>query len=292
MRLQSWFPFTVHVCLNGREWLARQMDAAGLRYQRRENCFAWIEDLPAAQRLLEAQLHTDWPPLLNGLTAAANPAHARVFADCPLVYYWSADQSEWASDVLFKDPRRLDALYPQWLAHGMQRLGSRAVMRFLQRRLFQGPKRGFEVEVVTDLVERPEGVRIKHRVNGNYIKMYNKQQSVLRVETVVNQAREFRVYRPKEGDPEGSKQWRYLRKGVADLHRRAEVSQRANERYLDALATGGGVRPTWNAESTALPSGARPGVLAPGPQSPGRSGRRVARGHSPRRVPAHRLPQP
>jgi hypothetical protein len=29
---------------------------------------------------------------------------------------------------------------------------------------------------------------------------------------------------------------RPLRKGVADLHRRAEVSQRSNERYLDALA--------------------------------------------------------
>jgi hypothetical protein len=27
-----------------------------------------------------------------------------------------------------------------------------------------------------------------------------------------------------------------MRKGIADLHRRAEVSQAANERYLDALA--------------------------------------------------------
>src|SRR3989304_3826424 len=30
--------------------------------------------------------------------------------------------------------------------------------------------------------------------------------------------------------------WRPLRKGVADLHRRAQLSQRANERYLDALS--------------------------------------------------------
>ena len=26
VRLQTWMPFNVHVCLNGREWLARQMD--------------------------------------------------------------------------------------------------------------------------------------------------------------------------------------------------------------------------------------------------------------------------
>ena len=30
LRLQTWFPFSLQVCLNGREWLARQMDAAGL----------------------------------------------------------------------------------------------------------------------------------------------------------------------------------------------------------------------------------------------------------------------
>lgn len=28
-RLASWFPFNLHVCVNGREWLSRQMDGAG-----------------------------------------------------------------------------------------------------------------------------------------------------------------------------------------------------------------------------------------------------------------------
>ncbi len=34
LRLQTWFPFTVTVGLNGHEWMARQMDAAGLGYRR------------------------------------------------------------------------------------------------------------------------------------------------------------------------------------------------------------------------------------------------------------------
>jgi hypothetical protein len=38
-RIQTWFPFAAYVCLNGREWLSRQMDQAGLHYQRRDNCF-------------------------------------------------------------------------------------------------------------------------------------------------------------------------------------------------------------------------------------------------------------
>ena len=31
-RIQTWFPFRTQICVNGREWLARSMDAAGLRY--------------------------------------------------------------------------------------------------------------------------------------------------------------------------------------------------------------------------------------------------------------------
>lgn len=236
-RLQSWFPFTMHVGLNGREWLARQLDAQGLGYRRRGNCFVWLEDVAATQRLADRQLRTAWEPLLNTLAAAANPAHAALFAAYPLWYYWSVEQSEWASDVLFTSAARLDQRYPALVAHSLTRMGSRDVMRFLGKRVpAVGVGERFQGEVVSDLVARPEGVRVKHRVNGNAVKMYNKQGSVLRVETIVNQARDLRVYRPKEGDPGGEKTWRYLRKGVADTWRRAELSQQVNDRYLAALA--------------------------------------------------------
>jgi hypothetical protein len=38
-RLQSWFPFTMHVGLNGRDWLAQQMTKAGLAYHQKDNSF-------------------------------------------------------------------------------------------------------------------------------------------------------------------------------------------------------------------------------------------------------------
>jgi len=59
---------------------------------------------------------------------------------------------------------------------------------------------------------------------------------VLRVETTINEPSDFKVYRAKENDPGGEKDWRGLRSGVADVHRRAKVSQAANERYLEGLA--------------------------------------------------------
>jgi hypothetical protein len=33
LRLQTWFPFLIQICLNGHEWLARQMDRCGMRHQ-------------------------------------------------------------------------------------------------------------------------------------------------------------------------------------------------------------------------------------------------------------------
>ena len=79
-------------------------------------------------------------------------------------------------------------------------------------------------------------MRVKHWVRGNSVKMYDKAGSVLRVETTIGRTNDFKVLRPPHDDPDGKLAWKPLRKGVADLHRRTELSQRANERYLDALA--------------------------------------------------------
>jgi hypothetical protein len=237
VRLQTWFPFTVHVGMNGREWLARQMDKIGLRYRRRDNCFAWIEDWAAAQRLLDEQLRTDWPGLLNRLLYQANPALAIVDAH-PTPYYWSMDEGEWASDLAFASAPTLAKLAPRLFRHAWLNFGSDDVMRFLGRKTTdQGPHGNFEGEVVTDLKRRAEGTRIKHRLNANWIKMYDKQGSVLRVETVINNTRDMKVYRTKEGDEGGEMSWQRLRKGVADIQRRTEISQAANDRYVEALAT-------------------------------------------------------
>jgi hypothetical protein len=78
---------------------------------------------------------------------------------------------------------------------------------------------------------------VKHRVGKNSLKLYDKLGIVLRSEFTMNYSRDFWVFRRKENDRRGKPQWLRLRSGVADLHRRAQVSQAANERYLDALAT-------------------------------------------------------
>jgi hypothetical protein len=239
VRVQAWLPMTVHVYINGREWLARQLDRAGIGYRRRDNCFVWVQDVDRAQTLLDRQLQTEWGRSLDRLLHRSHPDYRRIL-DLPktLGYYWTVDQSEWASDVMFRSAELLRSLYPQLIAHGMQAMGSREVLRFLGRVVpaHGGVRGNFQGEVTSDLRERPEGMRIKHRVKANTIKMYDKQGSVLRVETTINDTQDFQVFRAKEGEPRGGKKWLPLRKGVADLHRRAVISQAANTRYLESMA--------------------------------------------------------
>ena len=237
-RLQTWFPLTIQVCLNGREWLARQLDQEGIAFQKRGNCFTWIEDLPRTQEIMDRLLRTPWPALLDEIAGQLNPIHRELFGDFDLRYYWAVHQSEWATDVMFRDPEKLAGLYPQFLRHGLTTFASPDVMRFLGRKI---PPTGnlppaFAGEVVSRLRQRPEGIRIKHWVGSNHIKLYDKEGSNLRVETTINQTGDFKVLRRKQGDPHGDLAWRPLRKGVADLHRRAQVSEAANQRYLEALS--------------------------------------------------------
>jgi hypothetical protein len=173
------------------------------------------------------------------LLEQANPALGIVDPSQARPYYWSMDEGEWASDLAFASPKSLALLAPRLFRHAWLNFDSGDVMRFLGSKAVteQGPHGNFAGEVVSDLKRRVEGMRIKHRLNANWIKMYDKQGSVLRVETVINNPRDMKVFRTKEGDDDGEQSWQRLRKGVADIHRRAEISQKANERYVEALAT-------------------------------------------------------
>jgi hypothetical protein len=152
--------------------------------------------------------------LLDSIAATLNPIHDQIFQTYPTSYYWSTFQSEWAIDLTFRTAQDLHRLYPRLLQHDISTFGSTDVMRFLGRRLplsGQIPAR-FSGQVVSDLQARQEGVRVKHRLNANSVKLYDKAftsvGNVLRAEGTINDVSDFRAFRPKAGDPGGTLAWR------------------------------------------------------------------------------------
>lgn len=187
---------------------------------------------------MDEQVVSEWEQLLYPIAQRVNPAHEAMFQDFNTSYYWSIQQSEWATDLLFKNSDALERLYPHLIHHGLISFASPDVMRFFGKKVPLHGKvhRKFQGEIVSDVKDRTEGIRVKHRLGKNSLKMYDKHGIILRIETTLNNTAPFLVYRTTERDKDAKPKWLPLRKGIADLQRRTQLSQRSNERYLEALA--------------------------------------------------------
>ncbi|HLQ43224.1 MAG TPA: hypothetical protein VK137_00730, partial [Planctomycetaceae bacterium] len=94
-RIQSWLPFTVPVCVNGRERLCRELTKQGLGFERRDNCLARGDDVAAAQTILDSQPWDTWSTRLDDLVRRACPELLELpgFGGRPHEYDWSADET-------------------------------------------------------------------------------------------------------------------------------------------------------------------------------------------------------
>jgi hypothetical protein len=232
VRVQTWFPFTTQVYVNGHDWLARQLQAGGIGFVQHDNAFTQLDDPVQAQALADRFPRLGWVKILDRWAQAVNPLLGEPWLQGQ-GYYWVIDQAEYSTDILFKSRQDLAALYPRLLDHACLHFSAQDILSFLGRRLH--PR--FDGEVLTDCKkDRWPGARIKHRVKNNWLKMYDKFGQVLRIETVINNPREFKVRRRVTRKGRGQMAWCPMNKGVANFYRYHEVARAANDRYLQALA--------------------------------------------------------
>jgi len=240
VRLQTWLPFTLQVCINGWDYLERRLLQAGIGYEKRDNCFAHIDDMARAQKMMDQLVERKWAGWLQSWARRVNPWINPKTGLSLRGYYWTVSQGEYATDILFKHGASLKEIYPALIRHATNNFGCQDILRFLGRRT----NTKFNGEIKSELKRREDGVRIKHWVEENWIKMYDKQGSVLRIETTINNPRRFKVYRRATRKGQRVLAWLPMRKGVVDICRRVELSRAANERYLEALSVVGETQPS------------------------------------------------
>jgi hypothetical protein len=229
VKIQTWFPFTMQVYVNGHEWLARKLSGQGIDFRKVDNAFLWLADAERANQSARGFWQRDWVKFLHALARRVNPLLEDWLAGQQ--YYWVIDQAEFSTDVLFSDPTFLGRWRPALYEHAALCFGADQIMTFLGRRY----RETFQGEVKTQWHRREPGAAVKHWVKGNALKMYDK--GVLRIETVINNSTEFFVHRPRlKQDGTEEVGWFPMSKGVANLYRYAQVGQQANQRYLEALA--------------------------------------------------------
>jgi hypothetical protein len=232
VRLQTWLPFTVQVYVNGHEWLAQQMVQKQSGFVQQHNAFTRLDDPAQAQCLADRFARLNWPKILDRWARQVNPLSHELLPGYPV--HWVVDQAEYATDLLFQSRAALSGLDRALLDYAVRTFTPKDILGFLGRKW----DRRFDGEVHTGYEdERRFGTRIKHRMKTNWLKMYDKFGTTLRVETVINSAKEFWGYRTqhhRDGTP--SVGYDPMTKGVASSVDYQEQALACDRRSLDALA--------------------------------------------------------
>jgi hypothetical protein len=153
VRIQGWMPYEIQIYINGREWLARQLDKHRIGYVRYDNSLLKIDNIDRASKLCEHFAHRAWPRVLNAFARRLDPLLPTIKAKKFGGYYWVLDQAEIATDVMFKTRPELLAVWPDLVRHAALNMTSTDVLGFLGRKLHPS----LTAQVVTDAKRRPEG---------------------------------------------------------------------------------------------------------------------------------------
>lgn len=231
VKIQTWFPFNIQVYINGRELMKSVFDKNNISYECYDNSFTDLSDPVKAQELADKFDSAKLCRQLDAFAKSINPFLDTVYQTFGQGYHWCVNQCEFATDVMFKERSFLEDIYPSLVGHAFYDFTCTDVFTFMGRK----PDPRFQGEAVSDYKDRPVGCRVKFKLKSNSIKMYDKC-SVLRIETTINDPREFKVFGTvHHNDGTESKKWKPMGKSISNLYRYAEVSKSCNHRFLDAM---------------------------------------------------------
>ena len=233
LRVPTWCPFQLQFYFNAHNWLALQLDKAGIAYEQRDNAFVHIADYEKAQSLSDSFDVKKLHQLFENYALKYCPS---AFELSVVGYHWSIMQLEYATDIVFKDAKTLGPIYDEILKTMMHTVTPDDVARFLGRKYLHG-KNKMDLDTTYKQVKRQEMRRLKHVMGASSVKMYDKFGQVLRIETTTNDTTNFSHYRSVD-HRDGTKTSKVapVKKSIYSLKGLIPIMKGCNFRYLTFIA--------------------------------------------------------
>lgn len=229
IRIPTWIPFRIQFYFNGHNYLAYKLRKNNITYKMEDNAFVEISDYQAAQKLSDDIRAADIHKWLDIIVKRYVPFLEEINQS----YRWTIQQSEYATDVIFKRKEDLRFLYEDLITNCIHSVKPENIATFFNRALAAH----YSSEVGTKYNKQIQGTRIKHYMGANSIKMYDKASVLLRIETTANNISEFHTYRTVEKkNGEKVKQNTGMKKSIYSLFELGKFSRSANLRYLDFIS--------------------------------------------------------
>jgi hypothetical protein len=229
LRVPTFCPFRLEFYFNGHNLLAYRLQQKGVANEKLENAFLHVADYSAANKLASEINIRKLHEKLDRISESFCPFLKKLNMN----YHWSLMQVEYSTDIIFRQSRDLQMIYPELLETLIHSVKPENIATFLGKKelspLFKG-------EVTSSLQRRPLGTRIKYQMGPISIKMYDKFQKILRIEITVNDVYYFKVYRKVQSrDGQTKYKWTKMKKSIYSLFPLQNVLSAANQRYIQFL---------------------------------------------------------
>jgi hypothetical protein len=229
LRVPTWCPFRLQFYCNGHNWLARRLAAKGIRYTMADNAFVHIEDWAKAQVLADSLQPKHLHKILDRYAKLLCPV-LDVFASR---YHWSLMQVEYSTDLAFCSTQTVAPLYEGLSRQAVLAVKAEQVSTFLGKRL----DARVAAEIGSRFNTRIEGTCIKHHFGSCSVKLYDKFQRILRLETTANDVSFFKHYRKVEHrNGPTTQEYAAVKRSIYSLTALREILLGCNRRYLEFLS--------------------------------------------------------
>lgn len=208
----SYFPYAMKVCLNGHEWVKRQLVKEGITFQPLDNGVLSCEDPRRLQELCdtfgEAQILGVIGKWLERLPHPYRPEDQAAGYG----YAFSILQAEFSLTQVFDAPRTGRQFFEEVIRENIDLGRPEHVQLIFQRRVTRRTPSIFRTRIITDGVVPTLRVQYKRSA----IKQYHKEGRALRTETTINNTYDFQIGR-----------------GLKNLPALRRIGFAANRRLLD-----------------------------------------------------------
>ena len=181
LKISSYLPFVSEFYFNGHNYLQKQFDLQGKKYTKKENSFTKVEDLEMLNNLVknfQPSVALDrinhWMEIFFKFDQGKKSTCSKL-----LKHNWFTYQTEIATNLIFKSPKFASSYFDNILSkHHTIGLPDKLTEIFglsRQKNNSKTSQNKFKTKAV-----------IKHWLEKNSIKCYNKNGCLLRVETTIN----------------------------------------------------------------------------------------------------------
>ncbi len=191
LKFCSYFPYNAKLCINGHEYLKRQLSKRGIEYEALDNGILRCSDPEAMQRLADGLDADKIDALLRKWLARLPHPFSAGDRRRGIRYAVSILQAEFALTQVFDRPVQGRVFFEEVLREHLDMGRPEHVQLIFKRRVTRRTPSRYRTRVITDGVSPSLHVDYKH----SRIKQYHKEGRALRTETVINDTYDFDVGR-------------------------------------------------------------------------------------------------